>query len=112
MIATNQDGVGNGVKVIDDGAGLHDITFRDCTFKYQPRMGFECIGRASGSRTGYRRVNLIGCTFEPSAGEAISYDDNNGTAGRCRVEGNLVKGRESATATSTARCSRSTACTT
>ena len=92
VIDTNQDGVGNGVKIIDTGAGMHDITFRDCTFKYQPRMGFECIGRESGARTGYRRVDLIGCTFEASAGEAISYDDNNGTAGHCRIESNLVKG--------------------
>jgi hypothetical protein len=92
VIDTNQDGVGNGVKIIDFGRGMHDITFRHCTFKYQPRMGFECIGRESGSRTGYQRVNLIDCTFEASAGEAISYDDDNGTAGHCRIEGNLVKG--------------------
>ena len=92
VIGTNQDGVGNGVKIVDSGAGMHDITFRNCTIKYQPRMGFECIGREVGSRTGYRRVNLINCTFEASAGEAISYDDDNGTAGNCRVSGNLVKG--------------------
>jgi hypothetical protein len=92
VIDTNQDGAGNGVKIIDTGAGMHDITFRNCTFRYQPRMGFECIGREAGSRTGYRRVNLVDCTFQPSAGEAISYDDNNGTAGGCRVSGNLVQG--------------------
>ncbi len=92
VIGTNQDGVGNGVKIVDSGAGMHDITFENCTFRYQPRMGFECIGREVGSRTGYRRVNLIGCTFQASAGQAISYDDNNGTAGRCRVSGNLVMG--------------------
>jgi hypothetical protein len=92
VIGTNQDGVGNGVKIVDSGAGMHDITFRNCTFKYQPRMGFECIGREVGSRTGYRRINLINCTFQASAGQAISYDDNNGTAGRCRIAGNLVKG--------------------
>jgi hypothetical protein len=92
VIDTNQDGVGNGVKIVDSGAGMHDITFRDCTFKYQPRMGFECIGRESGARTGYRHINLIDCTFEASAGEAISYDDNNGTAGQCLVKGNVVEG--------------------
>lgn len=92
VIGTNQDGVGNGVKICDEGRGIHDITFVNCTFKYQPRMGFECIGRGPSSRTGYRRVNLINCTFRASAGEAISYDDNSGTAGRCRVASNLVKG--------------------
>ena len=71
---------------------MHDITFKNCTFKYQPRMGFECIGREAGSATGYRRIDLIDCTFEASAGEAISYDDENGTAGHCKVSGNLVKG--------------------
>jgi hypothetical protein len=92
IIGTNQDGVGNGVKVVDTGAGLRDITFQNCTFKYQPRMGFECIGREAGGTTGYQRVNVIDCTFEAGAGEAISYDDENGTAGNCTVSGNLVKG--------------------
>ena len=89
---TNQDGVGNGVKIVDTGSGVHDIRFVNCVFKYQPRMGFECIGREVGSAVGYRRVDLVDCTFEASASEAISYDDNNGTAGDCTVSGNLVKG--------------------
>jgi hypothetical protein len=89
-INRNADGVGNGVKIVDSGAGMHDITFQNCLFKGQPRMGFECIGRGSGN--GYQRVDLIDCTFEPQGSEAISYDDDSGTAGNCLVTGNLVMG--------------------
>ena len=92
IVRTNRDGVGNGVKIVDTGAGMHDIVFEDCTFEHQPRMGFECIGRAVGSSIGYRRVDLIDCTFAASAGQAISYDDASGTAGLCTVSGTLVKG--------------------
>jgi hypothetical protein len=89
-IERNGDGVGNGVKIVDTGSGMHDITFRNCLFKGQPRMGFECIGR--GSSNGYQRVDLINCTFEPQGSEAISYDDDSGSAGECLISGNLVKG--------------------
>jgi hypothetical protein len=101
IIGTNQDGVGNGVKLLDSGAGMHDISFVNCTFKYQPRMGIEVNGRADPSEGGsggksYYNVDVTGCTFEPSAGEAISYDDNTqgkaNRAGRCVVSDNLVKG--------------------
>ena len=100
-IGTNQDGVGNGVKLLDSGRGMHDITFESCTFKYQPRMGIEVNGRADPSEGGtggksYYNVNVRNCTFEASAGEAISYDDNTAgkanRAGLCTVSGNLVKG--------------------
>ena len=100
-IGTNQDGIGNGVKIVDSGAGMHDITFVHCTFKYQPRMGLEVIGRANPSEggtggKGYQRVNVMNSTFEASAGEAISYDDdyagNANRAGHCTVSGNVVKG--------------------
>jgi len=101
VIGTNQDGVGNGVKLVDTGAGMHDITFDHCTFKYQPRMGFEVNGRADRSEGGtggksYNNINVTNCTFEASAGEAISYDDDTAgkanRAGTCTVSGNLVKG--------------------
>jgi hypothetical protein len=92
-VETNQDGAGNGVKIVDTGKELHDITFDRCTFKYQPRMAFECIGREKPGATGYQRVDIKNCTFEASAGEAISYDDGHGgTAGDCVVSGNTVKG--------------------
>jgi hypothetical protein len=95
IFGTNKDGVGNGVKVIDSGAGIHDITFDHVYVKYQPRMGLEVIGRAKaqgGGTNGYQRVNVTNSIFEASAGEAISYDDDSGTAGNCTVSGNLVKG--------------------
>ena len=98
VIGTNQDGVGNGVKIVDSGKGMHDITFDHCTFKYQPRMGFECIGRANPAEggtggQGYRRIDVLNCTFRPSAGQAISYDDDYSDAkpaGYCTVAGNRV----------------------
>ena len=88
-IDPNRDGQGNGVKIVDGGR-VHDVTFQNCHFLTQPRMGFECIGRGSGA--GYARVNVIGCTFEPQGSEAISYDDDSGQAGSCLISGNLVKG--------------------
>jgi hypothetical protein len=100
VIGTNQDGVGNGVKIVDSGRGMHDITFDHCTFRYQPKMGFECIGRAdpaeggTGGR-GYQRVDILHCTFEPGAGQAISYDDDYSDvkpAGHCLVAYNRVLG--------------------
>ncbi len=100
VIGTNQDGVGNGVKIVDTGRGMHDITFDHCTFKYQPKMGFECIRRANPGEggtggPGYQRVNVVDCTFAASAGEAISYDDDYGAvmpAGHCNVSRNWVDG--------------------
>jgi hypothetical protein len=88
-IDPNRDGQGNGVKIVDGGK-VHDVTFQNCHFLSQPRMGFECIGRGGGA--GYARVNVIGCTFEPQGSEAISYDDDSGYAGSCLISGNLVKG--------------------
>jgi len=86
----------NGVKIVDLGqGGIHDITFDHCHFDYQPRMGIEVIGRAINDGRGgqgYLRVNTTDCTFDASAGEAISYDDDSGTAGYCTVSGNFVDG--------------------
>jgi hypothetical protein len=100
IIGTNQDGVGNGVKIVDTGRGMHDITFDHCMFKYQPKMGFECIGRANPAEggtggQGYERVNILNCRFKASAGQAISYDDDYSAvkpAGHCIVSGNRVEG--------------------
>lgn len=101
IIGTNQDGVGNGIKIHDTGHGMHDITFDRCTFKYQPRMGIEVNGRADPSEGGtggksYYNINVTNCTFEAGAGQAISYDDDTAgkanRAGTCTVSGNLVKG--------------------
>ena len=75
---------------------VHDITFDHCAFKYQPRMGFEMNGRAIENGVGgqgYLRVNLTNCTFDASAGEAISYDSNTGDkSGNCVISGNVVQG--------------------
>jgi hypothetical protein len=105
IIGTNGFSDGNGVTVLDLGDGIHDITFDHCRFAYQPRMGFECISRrferGEGDWPGYRRVNLIGCSFAAQGSQAISYDDDdpghvyNGEAqgaGYCTLSGNTVKG--------------------
>jgi hypothetical protein len=96
VIGTNT-GSGNGVKIIDYGqGGVHDITFDHCHFAYQPRMGIEVIGRSlenGRGGQGYLRVHVTNCTFDASAGEAISYDANPGdNAGYCTVSGCVVEG--------------------
>ena len=88
---------GNGVSISDNGYGAHDITFDHCYFAYQPRMGFECIERPSGTHlTGYQRINITNCYFEAQGSEAISYDDaapgNATPAGNCTISGNVVLG--------------------
>jgi hypothetical protein len=100
IIGRNMDGSGNGVKVVDLGGGRVDgILFDHCHFEYQPRMGFEVNGRSreNGVRgLAYQRVNLTNCTFDASAGEAISYDDDveavSESAGNCLISGNVVQG--------------------
>ncbi|MEI6499889.1 MAG: hypothetical protein WCP21_02560, partial [Armatimonadota bacterium] len=101
IFGTNTDGSGNGVKIVDPGQGrTHNITFDHCAFKYQPRMGFEVIGRANPVEAGlggqgYQGVNVTNSTFDASAGEAISYDDDysaTNPAGYCTVSGNVVEG--------------------
>jgi len=88
----NKDGVGNGVKIVDSGAGMHDIVFENPHIMTQPRMGFECIGRAGNRGNGYQRVDLMGGTFEPCGSEPVSYDDDSGTAGHCLIQEITVKG--------------------
>jgi hypothetical protein len=98
IIGTNtSDPGGNGVKIVDFGEGnVHDILFDHCHFELQPRMGFECIGRSTENGRGgqgYLRVDITNCTFDASAGEAISYDGNPGDlSGYCTVHNNIVEG--------------------
>lgn len=101
-IGTNQDGIGNGVKILDGGMHIHHVLFDNCTIKYQPRMGIEVLGRESPDEQGtgnkgYEHIDITNSYFEASAGEAISYDDdfseNANRAGSLTEEGNLlVKG--------------------
>jgi hypothetical protein len=92
-IEANADGVGDGVKIMDAGGTIHDITFQNCHFLSQPRMGFECINRPGDKEAGYQHIDLIGCIFEPQGSEAISYDDDSpGAAGDCLLRANIIKG--------------------
>jgi len=64
VIGTNEDGVGNGVKIVDNGSGMHDMTFEHCVFRYQPKIDFERIGRTEPAEGGagglrYRRIDLL-----------------------------------------------------
>ena len=80
----------NGVKIVDQGHTIYNVKFERCTFKTQPRMGFECISRGSSS-AGYQRIDLVDCTFEVQGSEIVSYDGP-AAAGNCLVSGNTLKG--------------------
>jgi hypothetical protein len=96
IFETNAEGTGNGVKLFDRGGGtMSDITFDHCHFEYQPRMALEILGRATEfgiGGQGYLRINTTDCTFDASAGQALSYDDSSNTAGYCTVSGNVIEG--------------------
>lgn len=88
-------GPGQGIKIVDYGATVHDIRFENCTIKAQPCMGFECISRPTAGRSGgYQRIDLINCTFEPQGSEAVSYDCDGDPrqCGTCLIDGVLIKG--------------------
>jgi hypothetical protein len=84
---------GNGVSIAETARGHYeDILFRDCRFRGQPRMNFECIQRGG---EGYRAIDLIDCVFDASDSQSVSY----GGGGYSRVEGCVFLGagkRESA----------------
>jgi hypothetical protein len=89
---------GNGVSIVDtgwSGGTYHDLVWQDCHFLGSPRMDFECIQRADGVHpitTGYYDINLVGCVFEPSGAEAISYDSPTSAAGHSTISGCTIKG--------------------
>ncbi len=88
-------GPGQGIKIVDYGATVHDIRFENCTIRSQPCMGFECISRPTAGRSGgYQRIDLINCTFEPQGSEAVSYDCDGDPrqCGNCLIDGVLIKG--------------------
>jgi hypothetical protein len=81
----------NGVTINDSGGRIHDITFKDCLFKSQTRMGFECTSRPTSAASQYQRIDITGSTFEPQGNEAVSYDGG-AAAGGCTFSGNLIQG--------------------
>jgi hypothetical protein len=81
----------NGVTINDASGRIHDITFKDCLFKAQTRMGFECTSRPTTATTQYQRINITGSTFEPQGNEAVSYDGG-AAAGNCTFSGNTIQG--------------------
>jgi Pectate lyase superfamily protein/Periplasmic copper-binding protein (NosD) len=89
---------GDGVAIVDNGwtgATYHDITWIRCHWESSPCMSFECIQRADSGHpvtTGYRKLNIVDCAFEPAGAEAISYDADVGYAGYSTVSGCTIKG--------------------
>jgi hypothetical protein len=88
---------GNGVSMVSGGrptATYHDISWERCLFKSSPRMNLEVIQRPDGDGivgAGYRRLDLIDCTFEPSGSENVSFDAV-GPAGDCTISGCVFYG--------------------
>jgi hypothetical protein len=81
----------NGITINDSNGRVHDITFKNCLIRSQPRMGFECTSRPTTASTQYQHVNVYNCTFEPQGNEAVSYDGGY-QAGNCTFSGNVIKG--------------------
>jgi hypothetical protein len=81
----------NGVTINDSGGRIHDITFKNCLFKSQTRMGFECTSRPTSAASQYQRIDITGSTFEPQGNEAVSYDGG-AAAGGCTFSGNVIQG--------------------
>jgi len=81
----------NGVSINDANGSIHDITFENCLFESQSRMGFECTSRPTTAGSQYQRINIIDSTFQPQGNEAISYDGG-AAAGYCTISGNTIQG--------------------
>ena len=87
---------GNGVSMVSNGSGnatYHDITWRRCRFGSSPRMSVEVIQRADDApiTSGYRRIDLYDCVFEPTGSETVSFDAV-GDAGYSTISGCTFKG--------------------
>jgi hypothetical protein len=88
---------GNGVSMVSGGrtgATYHDISWEQCLFKGSPRMNLEVIQRPGDGDVvdaGYRRLDLVHCTFEPSGSENVSFDAI-GPAGDCTISGCVFYG--------------------
>lgn len=77
---------GNGVSIAETPWGHYEsIRFVRCRFRGQPRMNFECIQRGG---VGYKSIDLIGCVFDASDSQSVSYDGG----GYSRIEGCTFRG--------------------
>ena len=81
----------NGVTINDANGVIHDITFENCIFKSQSRMGFECTSRPTTAATQYQHIDILNSSFEPQGNEAVSYDGGY-QAGNCTFSGNVIQG--------------------
>ena len=74
---TIDSGPSNGIKIVDGGGTIHDITFDRCHILAQPRMGFECIISSNSTTAAYQNVRLLNCVIEPAQEEAVSFSTQN-----------------------------------
>ena len=81
----------NGITINVSDGDIHDVAFVDCRVAAQGRMGFECTGRPVSDTVGYQHIDLVGCTFAPQGGEAISYDGGAG-CGACTIDHCIING--------------------
>lgn len=77
----------NGIKLVNVGDTVHDITFEGCRIGAMSRMGFEAV--RVGKTSGLRRIAILGCSFEPCGAEPISF---NGGDLYSLVDGCVLKG--------------------
>ena len=81
----------NGVSINElSNSGIRDITFADC-WPPSTRMNFECTTR-SVTTTQYLRIAIIGCTFEPSGSENVSFDGYPDWPTYCLVKDTEIQG--------------------
>ena len=82
----------NGVSINElNNSNIRDITFADCQWPYSDRMNFECTSRYCTTKQ-HERIALIGCTFEPSGSECVSFDGYNNIPNYNLVKDCLIKG--------------------
>lgn len=95
------DALSNGVKLVDKGTPtkhFESIQFINCQFYNNAQMNFEVFTQQDGANpitTGYRNINLIGCTFKGRTSQAagmttyinVSYDSQALTDGTGRNAG-------------------------
>jgi hypothetical protein len=72
------------------GVVIENVAFMRGHVKSQPRMGFECTDRTTGTRV-YQHVDQYSVTYDPQGNEAISYDGP-GLPANCVIDGVTVAG--------------------
>jgi len=83
-------GKSNGVKIIDRGGTIRNISFIGCRIRSQPRMAFECISRGSTTAS-FKNIRLVNCVIDPSRQQAIRFSGPN-VAANCLIDRCTIRG--------------------